>query len=219
MRAVVIGAGRLGVQIADALCTSDNQVTLVEADRHVAERLRGGSKARLIQGDGADPTVLEEAGALKADVLVAVAGEDQVNLVISLLAKRHFDVPRVVARVNDPENEWQFNEEWGVDVSVSASASLLSLIQEATSSADTVGLLRLGTAGVGMIETTITPHSRSVGKALSELHLPAGSIVAAVLRGGQPTVPGGSFVLEAGDEVIVISDSATESDVRKVFQQ
>jgi len=219
MKAVVVGAGRLGQQIADALCVSQNQVTLVEADRRVAERIKGGSRAHVIFGDAADPTILEEAGALKADVLVAVAGEDQVNLVVSLLAKRHFDVPRVVARVNDPDNEWQFNEEWGVDVSVSASASLLSLIREATSSADTVGLLRLGTAGVGMIETTITAHSSSAGKSLSDLALPAGSIVAAVLREGQPTVPGGSYVLAPGDEVIVISDSATEGDVRRVFQQ
>lgn len=219
MRAVVVGAGRLGQQIASALSVTQNQVTLVETDRRIADRLIGASKTRVIVGDAADPTVLEEAGALTADVLVAVAGEDQVNLVVSLLAKRHFDVPRVVARVNEPENEWQFNEEWGVDVAVSASASLLSQIQEATKSADTVGLLRLGTAGVSMIETTITTESSSVGKALADVHLPSGSIVAAVLREGQPTVPGGSYVLQPGDEIIVITDSATEGDVRRVFQK
>jgi trk system potassium uptake protein TrkA len=219
MRAVVVGAGRLGQQIADALSLSRAQVTLIENDRTLAERLRGQSRARILNGDAADPTVLEEAGCLKADVLIAVAGEDQVNLVVSLLAKRHFDVPRVVARVNDLENDWLFSDSWGVDVAVSASASVLSLVQEATRAIDTVGLLRLGSAGVTLIETTITTDSSAAGKTLTDLSLPSGSIVAAVLRDGTPTVPGGSFSLEVGDEIIVISESATEADIRKAFQQ
>jgi trk system potassium uptake protein len=218
MRVVVVGAGRLGQQIANALTVTQNQVTLVESQRTIAERLRGASKARVLHGDAADPTVLEEAGALKADVLVAVSGEDQVNLVVSLLAKRQFDVPRVVARVNDPDNEWLFTDSWGVDVAVSASASILSLIEEATRTVDTVGLLRLGTAGVSLIESTITKESSAAGKALSDLRLPEGTMVAAVLREGQPTVPSGSFTLQIGDELIVISESATETDIRNVFQ-
>jgi len=219
MRVVVVGAGRLGEEMANALASAHNEVTLVEADRSVADRLRGTCKSRVLHGDAANPVVLEEAGALKADVLVAVAGQDQVNLVISLLAKRHFDVPRVVARVNDAENRWLFNERWGVDVAVSASATLLSLIQEATSVADTVGLLTLGKAGVGLIETTLTDQSSAVGKTLSDLPLPPGSIVATVVRDGQPNVPGGSFILEPGDEVLVVSESATEADIRRVFQR
>jgi trk system potassium uptake protein len=218
VRVVVVGAGRLGQQLAEALSIAGNEVTLVEIERTLAERLKSSSRARILYGDAADPTVLEEAGALKADVLVAVGGEDQVNLVISLLAKRYFDLPRVVARINDPDNQWLFTDEWGVDVAVSASATLLSLIEEATSVADTVGLMHLGTAGVNLIETTLTEHSSAVGKALAELQLPGGTIVAAVLRGGQPSVPGGSFTLEVGDEVLVISESATEADVRDVFQ-
>lgn len=219
MRVIIVGAGRLGQEMATALATDRNEVTLVEADRHLAERLKGTCKARVIHGDAANPVVLEEAGALKADVLVAVAGEDQVNLVISLLAKRHFDVPRVVARVNDTENHWLFTDHWGVDVAVSASHTLLSLIQEATSVADTVDLLRLGKAGVGLIETTLTETSSAVGKRLADLKLPAGAIVAAVVRGGRPNVPGGSFTLEVGDEVLVVSETATEQDIRQVFQR
>ena len=219
MRVIIVGAGRLGQEMADALSgTGRNEVILIESERTLAERLKGTMKARVLHGDACDPTVLEDAGALKADVLVAVAGEDQVNLVVSLLAKRHFDVPKVVARVNDRDNHWLFTDHWGVDVAVSASATLLSLIQEATSVADTVGLLRLGRAGVGLIETTLTDQSSAVGRPLSDLHLPGGAIVAAVLRNGTPTVPGGSFMLEEGDEVLVIAESATEDDIRKVFQ-
>jgi len=220
MRVIVVGAGRLGQEMGDVLSRSGrNEVTLVEQERLLAEKLKGSLKARVLHGDACDPTVLEEAGALKADVLVSVAGEDQVNLVVSLLAKRHFDVPRVVARVNDTDNHWLFTEHWGVDVAVSASATLLSLIQEATSVADTVGLLRLGRAGVGLIETTLSENSTAVGRSLSELQLPGGAIVAAVVRNGQPTVPGGAFTLEVDDEILVISESATEDDIRNVFQE
>jgi trk system potassium uptake protein len=217
MRVVVVGAGRLGLQIANALTVSENQVTLIESQRTIVEQLRDTVKARVVHGDAADPAVLEEAGALNADVLVAVAGQDQVNLVVSLLAKRQFDVPRVVARVNDPDNEWLFTDSWGVDVAVSASASILSLIEEATRTVDTVGLLRLGTAGVNLIESTITTESSAVGKALSDVCLPHGTVVAAVMREGQPTVPSGSFTFQVGDELLLISESATEADIRNVF--
>jgi trk system potassium uptake protein TrkA len=219
MRVIVAGAGRLGVEIANALTLESNEVTLIDNNRPLTERLAGTCNARVVCGDAANPVVLEEAGALKAEVLVATAGEDQVNLVVSLLAKRHFDIPRVAARVNDPENHWLFTDEWGVDVAVSASATLLSLIQEATSVADTVGLITLGRSGVTLIETTLTEGSTAVGKTLAELTMPAGTVIAAVLRAGQPNVPGGSFQLEIGDEILVVSEAATEEDIRRLFQR
>lgn len=219
MRVIIAGAGTLGQEMAMALTAAKNEVTLVDQDDQLVERLKGHMRAQVLHGDACEPTVLEEAGALKADVLVATTDGDEDNLVISLLAKRHFDVPRVVARVNSPENHWLFNDRWGVDVAVSASSTLLSLIQEATGSADTVGLLELGKAGVRLIETTLTEESSAVGKTLSEIKLPAGSIVATVIRSGEPNVPGGSFELEVGDEVLVVSEHATEAEVRTLFQR
>jgi trk system potassium uptake protein TrkA len=218
VRAIVAGAGRLGQEVAVALAEGGHDVALVDLDDTLVVSLRDRVRGRVIYGDACEPVVLEEAGALKADVLLACAGEDQVNLVISFLAKRHFDVPKVVARINEPENGWLFTDEWGVDVAVSASSTLLALVQEATSVVDTVGLMRLGDAGVQVIETTLTERSVAAGQTLAQLVLPAGCIVGAVLREGRPAVPGGSFVLAAGDEVVVISDSVTEGDVRRIFQ-
>ena len=218
MRAVITGAGVLGQEMARALATS-NEVTLVDVDDELIEHLKGRLRAQVLRGDACDPAVLEEAGALKADILVATTGDDEDNLVISLLAKRHFDVPRVVARNNYPENRWLFNERWGVDVAVSASATLLSLIQEATGSTETVDLLELGTAGVHMIETTISENSAAVGKTLAQISLPPGTVIATIIRDSEPRVPGGSFALQAGDEVLVVSESATEQDIQVAFQR
>jgi trk system potassium uptake protein TrkA len=205
--------------MARALCTGGNEVTLVDVDDELVERIKGHLKAQVLHGDSCDPNVLEDAGALKADVLVALTGDDEDNLVISLLAKRQFDVPRVVARINYPENRWLFSERWGVDVAVSASATLLSLIQEATGSAETVDLIHLSTAGVRMIETTLSAASSAVGKSLAEIALPSGTVVAAVIREGRPHVPGGAFQLKAGDEVVVISEEATDKDIQAAFQR
>jgi trk system potassium uptake protein len=219
MHAIVAGAGRLGIETAEALVEAGHEVTLVEIDDDLAARLDDELRCEVLYGDACDPTVLEEAGALKADVLVATTGDDEDNLVISLLARRQFDVPRVVARVNYSENEWLFTDRWGVDVAISAATSLMSQIEEATASADTVGLLELASAGVRVIETLITPKSRAAGLTLAEIRLPTETIVATVVRAGEPKVPDGSFRLEVGDEVLVVTESSTEDDIRAAFQR
>jgi trk system potassium uptake protein TrkA len=218
MHAIVAGAGRLGAETAEALVEAGHEVVLVEIDDELVERLAGRARCQVVFGDACDLAVLEEAGALRTDVVVATTGDDEDNLVVSLLARRQFDVPRVVARVNDSENRWLFTERWGVDAAVSAAGSLMSQIEEATASADTVGLLDLASAGVRLIETLITDRSRSAGLALADITLPAGTIVAAVVRGGRPNVPDGSFRLAPGDEVLVVSESATDGDIRSAFQ-
>lgn len=217
MRVLIAGAGRLGTQIAQVLAVH-NDVTLIDEDDDRIAELGDRFPARLFHGDACEPTVLEEAGAHSADLLVAATGEDEDNLVICLLAKRQFAVPRVAGRVNDTDNAWLFDQNWGVDVAVPAAAPLISLIEEATGTADTVALLRLGKAGVNVIETAITPHSRSVGRRLAEVSLPPGTVVAALIRDGQPIVPDGGFPLRAGDELLVVSDTATERDINTAFQ-
>jgi len=219
MRVVIAGAGTLGQQMAAALTAARNEVTLIDQDDAVVESLKGRTRAQVLLGDACAPDVLEEAGSLKADILVASTDGDEDNLVISLLAKRQFDVPKVVARVNNPENRWLFSERWGVDVAVSASSTLLSLIQEATGTLDTIGLLDLGRAGVRLIETTLTEDSLAVGKTLAQIKLPPGCLVATVIRASKASVPRGDFTLEAGDEVLVVSESATEADIQAAFQR
>ncbi|MEV5732759.1 NAD-binding protein [Streptomyces sp. NPDC052292] len=218
MKVLIAGAGRLGTQIAQVLSTARNDVTLVEHDDARAAELSGLPHVRLVSGDACEPGLLESAGALACDLVIAVTGRDEDNLVISLLAKRRFGVGRVVARVNEAENAWLFDQRWGVDTAVPAATPLISLIEEATGATDTVALLRLSKAGVEVIETAITERSRAAGRALGEIALPAGTVVATVVRDGQPTVPSPEVRLLPGDELLLVSHEATEQEIHAAFQ-
>jgi trk system potassium uptake protein TrkA len=218
MKALIAGAGRLGTQIAQVLAAARNSVTLVDIDDDRVTELEGHLPVRLLAGDACEPAVLEYAGVLTADLVIAATGDDEDNLVISLLAKRQFEVPRVAARVNDAENAWLFDQKWGVDTAVPAATPLISLIEEATGATDTVALLRLSKAGVDVIETAITQQSRAAGRALAEITLPAGTVIATVIRDGQPTVPTPDMRLQPGDELLVVSHAATEQEIHAAFQ-
>jgi len=218
VKVLIAGAGRLGTQVAQVLSAAGNEITLIEVDDDRVAELEGRIAGRLVAGDACEPWVLEHAGALAADLVVAVTGADEGNLVISLLAKRRFSVPRVAARVNEADNAWLFDGHWGVDVVVPAAAPLISLIEEATEATDTVALLRLSKAGVAVIETAITSQSRASGRTLGEVRLPEGTIVATVVRDGLPTVPDPSVLLRPGDELLLVSHSATEQEIHAAFQ-
>ncbi|MEV7979524.1 NAD-binding protein [Streptomyces sp. NPDC086519] len=218
MKVLIAGAGRLGTQIARVLAAAHNDVTLVERDGGRLAELDGMPQVRLVAGDASEPGLLADAGARTADVLIAATGRDEDNLVISLLAKQRFGVARVAARVNDAENAWLFDRRWGVDVPVPAATPLVSLIEEATGATDTVALLRLSKAGVEVIETAITAESRAAGHTLGEITLPAGTVVATVVREGRPTVPGPEIRLRAGDELLLVSHEATEQEIHAAFQ-
>ncbi|MCX4913122.1 MULTISPECIES: potassium channel family protein [unclassified Streptomyces] len=218
MNVIITGAGRLGTQIAQVLAAAHNDVTLIDADDDRVATLEGRVPVQLIAGDACEPALLEHAGALTADLVIATTGDDEDNLVISLLAKRQFSVPRVVARFNDADNAWLFDGRWGVDVAVPAATPLISLIEEATGATDTVALLRLSKAGVDIIETAITQQSRTAGHALGDVGLPDGTVVATIVRDGQPTVPDPAVRLRPGDEILLVSHSATEQEIHAAFQ-
>ncbi|MCX4391591.1 TrkA family potassium uptake protein [Streptomyces sp. NBC_00264] len=218
MKVLIAGAGRLGTQVAQVLSATRNDVTLVEHDEDRITEIGDLPAVHLMAGDACEPVLLERAGALTCDLVIAATGRDEDNLVISLLAKRRFGVARVAARVNDAENAWLFDGRWGVDVAVPAATPLISLIEEATGATDTVALLRLSKAGVEVIETAITENSRAAGHTLGEITLPAGTVVATVVRDGRPTVPGPEVRLLPGDELLLVSHEATEQEIHAAFQ-
>jgi trk system potassium uptake protein TrkA len=216
MRVVIAGGGNVGTFIAEDLVKAGHEVVIVEVDAdRVAEATRDGSAPGVtwVAADACEVSEFAAAGVDRADVVAAVTGDDEDNLVISLLAKQEFAVPRVVARVNNPKNEWMFNEMWGVDVSVSTPHLLTALVEEAVSVGTLVRLLSFEGGRARLSEATLTDESPSAGRDIAELGLPRDSTVVAILRDGHVIVPRGDSVLRSGDEVLVLTTPEAEDDV------
>jgi trk system potassium uptake protein len=215
MKVVITGAGAVGRHLAADLAQRGHAVTLIEQDPDIIEKAEDWTEGvQLMLGDGCEPWVLDQADLRTADVVVAATGDDEDNLVTSLLAKQEYGVPRVLARVNHPRNEWLFNEQWGVDAAVSPPHILTAMVEEAVSVGDLVRLMRLQGGKVALVEVTLPEDSPNVGRPLYELRLPADSAVVAVLREGHVVIPQPETVITAGDEVIALTSPGSEADLR-----
>lgn len=220
MRVIVAGAGNVGAFIASELVAGGHDLTIIDSDpmRHLLAASSGDATlGRWVLGDACEPTVLESVDPRTADVLVAVTGDDEDNLVISLLAKQEFGVPRVVARVNNPANEWMFTDSWGVDVSVSTPHLLTALVQEAVSVGTLVRLLSFENGQASLIEATLADDAPVVDRDLAESRFPRDSTVVAVIRRDRVMVPRGDTVFRAGDEVLVLVTADSEAEVRALL--
>ena len=213
MRVVITGAGAVGRHLANDLAERGHAVTVIEQEPAVAGKAdRPG--VRVILGDGCEPWVLEQAELRTADVLVAATGDDEDNLVTSLLAKQEFGVPRVLARVNHPKNEWLFNEQWGVDAAVSPPHILTAMVEEAVTTGDLVSLLPLEGGRVALVEVRLAESSPTAGRPLYELRLPPDAAIVAVIREGHVVIPQPETVLAAGDEIVALASAGAESQLR-----
>ncbi|MDA8302890.1 MAG: NAD-binding protein [Actinomycetota bacterium] len=216
MHVVVAGGGAVGAQLAQALRAAGNEVVVVESEAGRAGVL-AAQGLHVVTGNACVATTLETAGALRADVLVACTGSDEENLVISVLAKRHLEVPRVVARVNDDANRWLFEDSWGVDAAVSQASALVALIEEATGSGRTVRLAELGAVGLVLVGVNVTAGSAAIGQSPAELGLSERDLVAAVVRRGRPMPVDDALRFGVGDRVLVLTDPAGEGRVHVAF--
>ncbi|MGH9247246.1 MAG: potassium channel family protein [Acidimicrobiales bacterium] len=217
MRVVIAGGGKVGTFIAAELVQMGHDVTVVEVDgAHVAQMqaTHEAPGVTWLVGDACEVSELARAEPDKADVVAAVTGDDEDNLVVSLLAKQEFAVPRVIARVNNPKNEWMFNEMWGVDVSVSTPHLLTALVEEAVSVGTFIRLLSFEGGKARLVEVTLAEDSPAAGREIMEVGFPRDSTVVAVIRQRRVVVPRGDTVLNAGDEVLVLVTEASEDEVR-----
>jgi len=220
MKVVIAGGGSVGRFIAEQLTQGGHTVILIDQDQAVVKRASARNEpagVTWLQGDACEIGTLAEAGAQDADVIASVTGDDEDNLVISLLAKQEFGVPRVVARVNNPKNEWMFNEMWGVDVAVSTPHLITALVQEAVSVGSFVRLLSFEGGKAKLAEVTLAEGSPADGKEISELGFPRDATVVAVIRKERVIVPRGDTVVRCGDEVVVLVTNESEDDVRTVL--
>ncbi|HVF08152.1 MAG TPA: TrkA family potassium uptake protein [Actinomycetota bacterium] len=218
MRVVVTGGGAVGRHLAADLAARNHDVTLIELNRETIDAIREESPGvELLLGDACEPWVLDQARLSETDVVVAATGDDEDNLVTSLLAKTEFAVPRVLARVNHPKNEWLFNDQWGVDQAVSPPHILTALVEEAVTSGDLIRLLHLEGGRVSIVEMKLAGDSPSLGKALYELRLPSGTAIVAIVREGHVVIPQPETVLAAADEVVVLAAPESEQQLRELL--
>ena len=217
MRVCIAGGGNVGSFIAVELRDAGHEVLVLEQDSTVVARRRRTEGIEWREADACEYRSLEEADLATCDVVIAATGDDEDNLVVSLLARQEFAVPRVVARINHPQNEWLFNETWGVDVAVSTPHLLTALVEEAVSVGSLVRLLQLEGGRVSLVEVTLSDDSPANGKTLKDLALPRDATFVAVVRRQHVIVPRGDTVLEAGDEVMALSTPDVEPAVRQLL--
>ena len=217
MRVAIAGAGSVGTAVAKDLSGNGHDVLVIEKQVDLVERLRPTLPVTWVAADACEVSSLDAAGMGQVDVAVAATGDDEDNLVISLLAKQEFAVPRVVARVNHPKNQWLFNDSWGVDVSVSTPQLMTALVEEAVSVGSLVRLLQFQGGSAHLVEVTLAEDSPADGMSLADLPLPRAAVVVAVVRQDHLVVPRGDTVLGAGDEVLLLVTGDAEAAVQELL--
>ncbi|HMA47950.1 MAG TPA: TrkA family potassium uptake protein [Frankiaceae bacterium] len=212
LRVAIAGAGKVGRSIAKELLGNGHDVLLIEREARAIEHTRVPG-ARWLHADACELSSLERAELQDYAVVVAATGDDKVNLVVSLLAKTEFGVPRVVARVNHPKNEWLYSAAWGVDVAVSTPRLLTALVEEAVSVGDLVRLMRFMQGEASLVELTLAEDSPMVGRRVGDLPLPQDSALVAILREGRVVLPVPDNTLEVGDEVLAVTTADMEGQL------
>lgn len=213
LRIAIAGAGNVGRSVARELLDYGHQLLLVEKERRRFEP-HSVPAADWLLGDACELSTLEEAGTQTCDVLIAATGDDKANLVVGLLAKTEFGVDRVVARINEVDNEWLFSQAWGIDVAVSAPGALVAGVEGAIDIGHLVRLMGFREGQAELTKLTLPADNPLVGAQVGVLRLPANTALVTLLRGSEVILPGPGHVLEAGDEMVFVANSSAEQSVR-----
>lgn len=216
MRVSIAGAGAVGRSIAAELLENGHEVLLIDK-APTAISVERVPMAEWLLADACEITSLDEAALQRCNVVIAATGDDKVNLVVSLLAKTEYGVPRVVARVNNPKNEWLFNESWGVDVAVSTPRLMSALVEEAVSVGDLVRLLRFSHGDANLVELTLPPESALAGTPVSDVAWPEDTSLVTIIRGTRVLTPSPEETLEAGDELLFVAAQAREEQLEDLL--
>jgi trk system potassium uptake protein len=212
MRVAIAGAGAVGRSIAKELLQNGHEVLLIDKDP-ASIKVHSVPRAEWLLADACEISSLEDAGLERCNVVIAATGDDKVNLVVSLLAKTEFGVPRVVARINSPNNEWLFNESWGVDVAVSTPRLLSALVEEAVSVGDLVRLMTFRQSEASLVELTMPADAPLAGERVGGIAWPPDTALVAILRDGRVIVPGSEDPLEGGDELLFVTSQDVEQEL------
>ncbi|MDT0346594.1 potassium channel family protein [Streptomyces litchfieldiae] len=216
MRVVIAGAGAVGRSVAAELLENGHEVLLIDKSPQ-AVSVERVPEAEWLLADACEITTLDEAALERCQVVIAASGDDKVNLVVSLLAKTEYGVPRVVARVNHPKNEWLFNDAWGVDVAVSTPRLMSALVEEAVSIGDLVRLMRFSQGEANLVELTLPEGAALVGTRVGEVAWPQDTALVTIIRGTRVLIPDPDDALAAGDELLFVASTAREAQLEELL--
>lgn len=220
MFVIVVGGGNTGSQLAKFLLDTGHTVRVIDERPAVLEKLGIEILPEFIlSGDGSSPIVLEQAGIQKAQVLAAVTGSDETNLVVTSLGKFEFNVPRVIARVNNSKNAWLFTAEMGVDVAINQAEILARLTAEEMSIGDMMTMLKIRRGQYSLVEEKIAPKAPAIGKALKDLDLPTNCVISGIIRHGEIVMPRGITVLQEADEILALVDDSARDQLAKLLSR
>ena len=214
MKVIIIGGGQTGAYIANLLLSNKCSVKVIENRGVVLDKLKSELPADvIIAGSGTDPKYLEAAGIAQADVVVAVTGADEANLVVSTLAKMEFGVPRVIARVNNPKNQWLFTAGMGVDVAVNQADLMAHLVVSEMDLKDMLTLMKLNNGNYSIVQIMIDNQSPAVSKAVKDLPIPSDALLISISRGAETIVPNGDTKIFVGDAILALTNEANREKV------
>ncbi len=217
MYIIVVGGGKVGYYLAKELVEEGNEVLVIEKDPPKAERIAEELGDISLRGDGCEASTMEMAGFGRAEMVIAVTGDDEDNLVVCQVAKAKFNVPRAVARINNPKNEEIFRK-LGIDTTISATTAILSRIEQELPTHSLIPLLTLKGGGLEIVEIKVPESSSVVGKRIADILLPQQSLIALIVdEDGDPRVPKSDTVLRAGDEVVAVTRKENEDALRAVL--
>jgi trk system potassium uptake protein TrkA len=217
MYIIVVGGGKVGYYLTKSLLEEGHEVLVIEKDSRKCATLTDELGTNVLQGDGCEAAVMSEAGMSRAKIVVAVTGDDEDNLAVCQVAKHKFNVPRTIARLNNPKNERIFHK-LGIDVTVSSTELILSQIEQVIPAQSLVHLLTLRSVGVSFIELEVPPDSPALGRPLRELGIPDDCILPLVIREGKEAIiPYGDTMLKARDQVIAVTSEVSEETIRRIL--
>ena len=218
MYIIIIGGGKVGFYLAKALLDEGHEILIVEEDASRTEFINNELGGVCIRGDGCEVSVLTEVGTARANMFIAVTGDDQDNMVACQVARHKFNVPRTIARISNPKNEAIFKK-LGIDVTVSSTNIILEYIEQEVPTHPLTHLLAIRDKGLEIVEVKIPPDSPTIGKMIKELPLPVGSILSLIIRGKEkPQVPTAETILQARDQIIAVTTPEAEEALRTVLR-
>lgn len=216
MYIIIVGGGKIGRFLGKKLSTNKHAVAIIDKNKAICDEIAKDSSFLVITGDGCELKTLEDAGISRANVVAAVTGDDEDNLVICQLAKERFAVGRTVARVNDPKNERTFAE-LGIDIPIDATRILAKIIEEEVSFADFVNLMSFNRGKLAIVRVDLPKDSPVINKMVQEITLPNDSVLVSIIRAGEVVIPKGKTVLKAGDDIIALTIVENKQQLLQLF--